>query len=341
MAKGGKKDELQPIIIKRVKKVAGGHHGGAWKVAYADFVTAMMAFFLLLWLLNVAVQDQLETISNYFDPSFPRISQTTSGAGGIMGGTTVTKEGAQTDTAQPLVQPSPTGQTSTGEARDETELSQYDEKTLEQLEQELRQHEDERFAAAKEELQEMMKKDAKLAELAKNLMVDITPEGLRIQIIDQNGKPMFPSGSAQMFDYARYLMEKVAEVVRSMPNKASIRGHTDSNPYPPGAKYTNWELSADRANASRRVLLDTGVPETQLEDVVGKADRDNLIKDVPNDARNRRITIMMLREDMKDAIDRGAFGARTPRPVRSAPVSPTEDKPESTFQKTPGAVYFP
>jgi chemotaxis protein MotB len=290
--------------------------------------------------LNVAVQDQLETISNYFDPTFPRISESSSGAGGIMGGTTVTKEGAQTSTVQPLVQPSPTGQASTGEAREDTELSQYDEESLEKLEDELRQHEDERYEQAKQQLEEMMKSDPKLAELAKNLMVDITPEGLRIQIIDQNGKPMFPSGSFQMYDYARYLMEKVAEVVRTMPNKASIRGHTDSVPYAAGAKYTNWELSADRANAARRVLAETGVPETQLEDVTGKADRDHLIKDVPTDARNRRITIMMLREDMKDALARGAFGARTPQPRRAAsPDSGSE--PESTFQKTPGAVYFP
>ncbi|MBU0858760.1 MAG: flagellar motor protein MotB, partial [Alphaproteobacteria bacterium] len=323
MAKGGgKKDELQPIIIKRVKKVAGGHHGGAWKVAYADFVTAMMAFFLLLWLLNVAVQDKLETISNYFDPSFPRISSAESGSGGVMGGLTMSPDGAQVSTVQPLVQPDTTGKNSQGEAREEPELSQYDEQTLEKLEQELRQQEDRRFEEAKQELEEMMKKDAQLAELAKNLMVDITPEGLRIQIVDQEGKPMFPSGSAEMFDRARLLMTKVGEVVRTMPNQASVRGHTDSNPYPPGAKYTNWELSADRANASRRVLLDTGIPETQMANVMGKSDREHLIKEVPSDPRNRRISIIMLREEMKDAIERGAFGARTPQPVR--PAAPAE-----------------
>lgn len=340
MAKGGgKKDELQPIIIKRVKKVAGGHHGGAWKVAYADFVTAMMAFFLLLWLLNVAVQDKLEVISNYFDPSFPRISSNESGAAGVMGGLTVSPDGAQTSTVQPLVQPSPTGQAQTGEAREESELSQYDQSEIERLEQELRRQEDRRFEEAKDELEKMMQENAQLAELAKNLLIDITPEGLRIQIIDQDGKPMFPSGSAEMYDRARLLMTTVGRVVRTMPNQASVRGHTDSNPYPPGAKYTNWELSADRANASRRVLLETGIPETQMANVMGKSDREHLIKDVPTDARNRRISIIMLREDMKDAIARGAFGNRTPQPVR--PAAPAPQQPIGTFQRTPGAVYFP
>jgi chemotaxis protein MotB len=338
MAKGGgKKDELQPIIIKRVKKGGHGHHGGAWKVAYADFVTAMMAFFLLLWLLNVAVQDKLETISNYFDPSFPRISDTSSGASGVLGGMTVAPDGAQTSTVQPLAQPEPTGQAGQGEG---TDVTQYDKNELEKLESELRAQEDQRFEEAKKDLEEMMKKDPALAELAKNLLIDVTPEGLRIQMVDQEGKPMFPSGSAEMFDRAKLLMSKVGEVVRTMPNEASVRGHTDSSPYPPGAKYTNWELSADRANASRRVLLETGVPETQLANVMGKADREHLIKDIPGDARNRRISVIMLREDIKDAIARNAFGNRTPQPVR--PAAPSTPVPANDgFRKTPGEVYFP
>ena len=334
-------DEKQPIIIiKKVKKISGGHHGGAWKVAYADFVTAMMAFFLLLWLLNVAVQDKLETISNYFDPSFPRISDTNSGSAGVLGGLTVSPDGAQTSTVQPLVNPAPTGQTGQGDADEDSDLSQYDQKEIEKLESELRAQENQRFDEAKKELEKMLKENPELAELAKNLLIDVTSEGLRIQMIDQEGKPMFPSGSAEMFDRAKLLMTKVGEVVRTMPNEASVRGHTDSAPYPPGAKYTNWELSADRANASRRVLLETGIPEKQLANVMGKADREHLIKDIPTDARNRRISVIMLREDMKDAIARGAFGARTPQPVRPAP--PTTPVPANNgFQKTPGEVYFP
>jgi chemotaxis protein MotB len=337
MAKGGgKKDELQPIIVKRVKKVAGGHHGGAWKVAYADFVTAMMAFFLLLWLLNVSVQETLTAISDYFDPSHPQISQSQSGAGGVLGGLTVSPDGAQTSTVQPLTQTETSGKTSQFPDAMNQETYEYDENIIEQLEEELRAQEDKRFEEAQDELKRMMEQDPELAELAKNLIIDITPEGLRIQIIDQEGKPMFPSGSAEMFERARTLLSSVGQVIRTMPNKASVRGHTDSEPYRQGASYTNWELSADRANASRRVIMTMGVPESQLSDVMGKSDREHLIPEAPNDPRNRRISIIMKREDIKEAIGRGAFGSRTPKATNK-----TGKAPVGTYQSTTGDVYFP
>lgn len=341
MPPSGKKDELQQIIVKRVKKVEGGHHGGAWKVAYADFVTAMMAFFLLLWLLNVSTDEQLAQIANYFDPTHPRIADTNSGAGGLMGGTSVSPEGAMVTNVQPLTQPRPTGASGQGEAS-EKDIQKgpetYEESALAQMEAELRQQEEARFSAAKEELEQRLKENPELAELAKNLMIDITPEGLRIQIVDQDGRPMFPSGKAEMYDYTRKLVATVADVVKTMPNEISIRGHTDANPYPAGARYTNWELSADRANASRRVLGNFGIEAQRLANVVGKADREHLIADAPSDPRNRRISFILLRESVEQAMDRGAFGEVSSETRRAV----TERKaPMETYQKTPGNVYFP
>lgn len=339
MAKTTKKDEVQPIIVKKIKKSGGGHHGGAWKVAYADFVTAMMAFFLLLWLLNVSTDEALETISNYFDPTQPQIADTRSGAGGLMGGTSVSPEGAMTTNVQPLAQPKPTGLA----GQSESDTTKMDEGQLQQLEEQLRKQEEEQFAQAKAALEQAIQDNPELAELAKNLMIDVTEEGLRIQLVDQDGKPMFPSGSAEMYGYTRKLMKAVADVALSMPNNISLRGHTDSYKYAPGATYTNWELSADRANASRRVLLDQNIPKDRIANVMGKADREHLIAENPLDARNRRISIILLRESLEQAFQRGAFG----EPSGDTDTSPSGNttsgsgKPVGTFQRTPGAVYFP
>lgn len=345
MAKTSKKDEVAPvIIIKKVKKVSGGHHGGAWKVAYADFVTAMMAFFLLLWLLNVVTSDALQTISNYFDPSHPRISEMTSGAGGIMGGLSTASEGAQVTDVQPLTQTSPTGMGGRGTAREtgeHTPTYSPAQAEIQRLEEELRRQEEARFSEAKKQLEDEIRKNPALAELAKNMMVDITEEGLRIQIFDQDGRPLFPLGRAEMYDYTKTLIGTVADVVKGMPNDISIRGHTDGYKYAPGATYTNWELSADRANASRRQLLASGVAESKMENVMGQADREHMVPENPLDARNRRISIILMREKLEQAMERGAFGDKAKLPP--APLRPGTgaSKPPASFQKTPGSVYFP
>ncbi len=286
MAKGDKKDELRPIVIKKIKRGGGGHHGGAWKVAYADFVTAMMAFFLLLWLLNVTTKEQKEGIAEYFDPN-PQITISESGSGGMLGGLTVSPEGAMTSQQQKMA-----------EYQDSMPAPQHEEITDQQLEEELRRREEENFKKAEAAIQEAMKENPELEELAKNLKMDMTPEGLRIQIVDSEGKPMFPSGSAQMYQRTESLLTKVSEVIRKMPNEISVRGHTDSVPYSKGKTYGNWELSADRANASRRVLVSAGVPENKINNVLGKADKDHLVGDKPNDAQNRRISIILLRQEL-------------------------------------------
>ncbi len=341
MAGGSKKDgELQPIIIKKIKKGGGGHHGGAWKVAYADFVTAMMAFFLLLWLLNVTTDEAKNAIANFFDPTHPAISSSQSGAGGVLGGLSVTTEGAMAQMAQPVTAPQSSGAsraaTKTGESG--TDNPEYSEAELEQLKREFEKEEAERFEEAKKEIEEAIKDSPELQELMKNVMMDITPEGLRIQIIDQEGRPMFASGSAEMYDYTRKLMEKVAEIILKMPNEISIRGHTDSIPYGPGAKYTNWELSADRANSTRRILQASKVPETRLTDIMGKADRENLVTDSPKDPRNRRISIILLKETLEQAFERGAFKDKV---KAGSQLDQDLKKQIETYKKTQGAVQFP
>ena len=283
-----KQDELRPIIIKKIKRGGGGHHGGAWKVAYADFVTAMMAFFLLMWLLNVTTKEQKMGIAEYFDPN-PKISVTTSGANGMLGGLTISKDGAMVNDKSPM-----TPQEQTTPALRPGQEKMTDEK----LKEELKKREDANFKKAEAALKSAISSSPELKGLEKNLKMDMTPEGLRIQIVDQDGKPMFPSGSAEMYERTQKLLAKVSEVITKMPNEISIRGHTDGVPYMKGNNYGNWELSADRANASRRVLVGTGFPNDRVNNVVGKADTDHMIIKNPSDEQNRRISIILLREEL-------------------------------------------
>jgi chemotaxis protein MotB len=282
MAEGD--EEKQPIIIKKIKKYGGGHHGGAWKVAYADFVTAMMAFFLLLWLLNVTTEEQKNAISNYFDPTHPKIAEVNSGAGGILAGTSLSKDGVMASTLAP-----PVHQKDEGRRSKKTQHEKFIEK--------LKAQEQARFKKVEEQIKEAIKNNPEMAKLANNIMIDMTSEGLRIQLVDQEGESMFPSGSAKMFQKTKELLATVAEVIQTVPNDLSIRGHTDSVSYGEGAEYTNWELSSDRANASRRVMLEVGIPKDKVANVQGKADTDHLFPENPNDPRNRRVSIILLNED--------------------------------------------
>ncbi|HEY0900963.1 MAG TPA: flagellar motor protein MotB, partial [Micavibrio sp.] len=327
------------IIIKKIKKGGGGHHGGAWKVAYADFVTAMMAFFLLLWLLNVTTEEAKNAIANYFDPTHPTLSSSESGSGGVLGGLTVTTDGAMAQMAQPVTAAQMTGASrnatkvgDTGE--DNPEMSEAE---VEKLKEEFEAEESQRFEEAKKEIEEALQNDPALQELMKNVMIDITPEGLRIQIIDQEGRPMFASGSAEMYDYTRKLMVKVGEIILKMPNELSIRGHTDSTPYGPNATYTNWELSADRANSTRRILLANKIPEMRLANIMGKGDREHLVPDA-KDPRNRRISIILLKETLEAAFERGAFKDKV---KAGSKLDQDLKKQVETYKKTQGAVHFP
>ena len=292
--------DKQPVIIKKIKK--GGHaaHGGAWKIAYADFVTAMMAFFLLLWLLSSVPQEQLEGISNYFSPT--TVSATTSGSGDILSGATITSEGtAKSSTSRDSVTvdlPLPKAGTGGEDSGGEKEASEMtDEEKAEELQ---RKKEEDQFEEAKKELEKTIERTPELKEMKKSLLIDNTPEGLRIQLLDKEGLPMFPSGGAKMFDHTKRLLALVSKVIVKMPQQISISGHTDSIPYVSKTGYSNWELSADRANAARRELVHAEVPFERVLKVVGKAATELFLPEDPKNARNRRLSIIMLRGTGRD-----------------------------------------
>lgn len=335
----------QPIIIKKVVKGGGGHHGGAWKVAYADFVTAMMAFFLLLWLLNVSTDEQKLFISNYFDPAPSKASDSLSGAGGVLGGLSIAPKGAMVSNQHEIVSKKPIGnavnnvssQKSSGGLEN---AHNYSRDQIESMKEALRSEEEGTFKKAKANLEKMIKSDPDLRNIADSLVIDITPEGLRIQIVDKTGRPMFASGSYQMNPLLRQLLTKVTPIVQKMPNDLSIRGHTDSVPYKGKKDYSNWELSADRANAARRELMRMGIRAARVKNTIGYGDAQHLNKDKPNSARNRRISIVLLKEELSKPErfeNKAAYKASRQRNQAPAP----KQIPIGTFRKSPGAVEFP
>jgi chemotaxis protein MotB len=285
--------DLAPIIVKRARKSGHGHHGGAWKVAYADFVTAMMAFFLLLWLLNAATKEQLRGISDYFAPISSR--STTSGGGGLLAGRTLAKNGVfQDETPRSLEDPriaEPSHDGAVG-GDEESVLQNVPDAELDEF---LREREEQQFRRAERQIREAIAATPDLSGLAQSLLIDNTPEGLRIQIIDQEGLPMFPRGEHDMYAHTRQVLELVAHVVQKLPQDVAISGHTDATRYQGGAGYSNWELSADRANAARRVLVQFGVPESRIARVVGKAANEPLIHTDPEAPGNRRLSVVLLR----------------------------------------------
>ena len=279
-----------PILIKKVKKVVGGgHHGGAWKVAYADFVTAMMAFFLLMWLINTTSPEQKKGIADYFAPA--SVSPTQSGSGGILGGTSLGDEGAKSDG-------SPRPQDPTPEAKpDATKNADAKSAAQAAAEEAERRRESDAFTSAADSLRQAMQSMPELAELSKQLLVDQTPEGLRIQLIDQEGRSMFEPGSAKPNDRARLLLRAVSKVVSQLPTRDTVAGHTRADIGSDGGKGgDDWALSAARANASRAILQGGGVDPDRIYQVSGKANSDPLYPDDPTLPGNRRIAIVLLRE---------------------------------------------
>ena len=278
-------------IIKKIKKGGHeGHHGGAWKVAYADFVTAMMAFFLLMWLINTTTPEQKRGIADYFAPE--SVSRSESGVGALLAGTAPTTDGASgqgTLTIKTQLRPRETEQKSEGNAKGESTSnsrtnavqSSRDNAALEQ-------------AAAR--LRQAMQDQPDLAELSKNVLIDDTPEGVRIQLVDQDQRSMFEPGSAQPTDRIKRLLQEVAKIVNDLPNRISIAGHTDGESFRGPGGYSNWDLSAARGNASLKVLEDAGVAENRFAEVVGKAGSEPLYPDNPYASANRRISIVLLRE---------------------------------------------
>jgi chemotaxis protein MotB len=282
----------RPIIIKRVKKVAGGHHGGAWKVAYADFVTAMMAFFLLMWLINTSSPEQKRGIADYFAPA--SVSASTSGTGGILGGTALGIDGnMQKGSVAILEQPTPSTP-SDAMADEDTLKSASSEANQRVADEAMAQREASEFQQAEMSLRQALQDMPELAELSRNIIVDQTPEGLRIQLVDQEGRPMFEPGSAEPNDRARLVLQAASRIVQALPNRIIVSGHTDAAPNPDAAS-SNWELSAARANAARRAMATAGLSEDRISQVVGKAGSDPLFPDDPYQAANRRISIVLQR----------------------------------------------
>lgn len=279
----------QPIIIKKLKGGGHGKHGGAWKVAYADFVTAMMAFFLLLWLLNAATREQLEGISDYFAPISTH--PTTSGGSGFLAGKTMAEKGTfELDLKQdkpPIAQQS--FEPATPAAADPSAP------TKDTVAEAAARREERQLLAAKDALEAAMARLPQAKLLNQSVIVDETPEGLRIQLVDQEGLPMFPRGEAGMYTHTHDLLDMVAKVIVEMPQTIAISGHTDSTPFAASADYSNWELSSDRANAVRRALTDSGVPAGRIARVVGKAATEPLLRDKPEAPSNRRMSVVLLR----------------------------------------------
>lgn len=286
-------DELRPIIVKKIKKQEAGAHGGAWKVAYADFVTAMMAFFLLMWLINMTSPEQKRGIADYFAPA--SVSKSQSGSGGLLNGAALSKEGARSQgKSTESVEKTIPDAASEGETASAVQAASGASDLA--LDRQTSEYNEKLFGQAEESLRQAMKDMPELAELSKHILIDQTPEGLRIQIVDQEGRPMFAPGSVEPYQRTRRLIEALATILDQLPNRLSISGHTDSAAFYGPNGYSNWDLSADRANATRRILMDQGVPGDRVFQVAGKAGSEPLFPDDPYVSANRRISIVLLRE---------------------------------------------
>lgn len=281
---------LRPIIVKRVKKRGGGHHGGAWKIAYADFVTAMMAFFLLMWLIGSTTKGDLQGIAEYFATP---LKVAMSGGSGSGDSSSVIQGGGQDLTRQ-------NGQMKKGETVPQKKT--YD---LKAAQAELERAEAGRLAALKSKIEAAMDANPTLKQFKKQLLIDITTEGLRIQIVDEQNRPMFESARAELQPYTKEILHEIGHVLNDVPNKVSLSGHTDAKPYASGDKgYSNWELSADRANASRRELIAGGMDEKKVVRVVGLSSAVLMDKNDPFNPINRRISIIVMNKKAEESAAR-------------------------------------
>ncbi|MHB1085050.1 MAG: flagellar motor protein MotB [Thiobacillus sp.] len=287
-------EQKTPIIVKRIKKVAGGHHGGAWKIAYADFVTAMMAFFLLMWLLGSTAKGDLTGIADYFKTPLKVAMQGGSGSGDSSsvlkgGGTDLTRKA---------------GQVKKGETR--AEKKSYN---LEAAKAELERIETIKLKELKKRLEGVIDANPTMKQFKRQLLIDITSEGLRIQIVDEQNRPMFNLASAELQPYAKVILHEISHVLNDVQNRISLSGHTDATPYASGERgYSNWELSTDRANASRRELVAGGMDERKILRVVGLASSVPFKQAAPHDPVNRRISIIVMNKRTEDAITKEASG---------------------------------
>ncbi|MFT6213561.1 MAG: chemotaxis protein MotB [Alphaproteobacteria bacterium] len=328
---------LRPIIIKKIKKIEGGHHGGAWKVAYADFVTAMMAFFLLMWLLNATTEEQRSGLADYFDPKIP-ISQNSSGGTGMFNGDSVFAQGKLARSGLGGSGKQAAAGRDTDE-RHEVSSSEEDVWSPGQKEEILVGNKQETFELVgfkkddtqdssihknkmtQQDIQNTIKRSLGVTgnkDLEDHLNFKMTDEGLRIDITDGHNNPMFLSGSDRPSKKMQKIIAVVGNVLSQLVNNIAITGHTDSQPLKGRYHYTNWELSSDRAHAARRGLMRSGIAEKRIQRIEGRADREPFLENDPTNAQNRRITIILLKSR------------------KSAPV-----KPQKKINKRKKSLYDP
>ncbi|WP_395699055.1 flagellar motor protein MotB [Aquabacterium sp.] len=310
----GDSKKLQPIIIKRVKK--GGHaaHGGAWKIAYADFVTAMMAFFLLMWLLGSTTEGDKKGIADYF--ASPLKVALLGGGSGSGDSSHVVKGGGE-DLSR-----------STGQVRRGDLDATRSTINLHVLKEQQRKAEISKLEELKEHVENELRNNPKLAQYAAQIRMDMTRDGLRIQIVDELNRPMFDSGSSVVKPYMRELLRAIGSVLGEVPNRLTIEGHTDAQPFGTNDRgYSNWELSSDRANSSRRELMAGGLEENRVLRVQGLASSSLFVADDPFDPQNRRISIIVMNRDAEDRFFRPRLDAEPEAPAAAAEPSIRPEKP--------------
>ena len=276
MAKPKAKELPPPIIVKKITVVAGGHHGGAWKVSYADFVTAMMAFFLLMWLLGATTEKQRKGLADYFTPTLVKTRQGSAGSNGLLGGSSLTDadnypyRAGQTGTKTMTIPRDATGGPKDGGSKVK------------------------RTATLQQRLQQKLQANQQLAKLAKQVRLTMTPEGIRLDVMDDADFSMFRIGTTILTPQATQLIQTIAQAIAPEPNGLTVRGHTDSLQWRPGDPANNWSLSAGRAETTRLALMRFGVSEKRFRRIEGVADQDPLLPASPTDPRNRRMSILLM-----------------------------------------------
>lgn len=285
-------DDIRPIVVKRIKKVAGGHHGGAWKIAYADFVTAMMAFFLLMWLLGSTSNGDLKGIADFFQNPLKVSMQGGSGAGDA---TSVLQGGGRDLTSS-------SGQLKRGNVQAQKSGPTVREMSNDELRKEAEQREKASLGQLKDRIEKLVELNPALKQFRNQLLLDVTAEGLRIQIIDEKNRPMFSSSSAELQPYSKVILREIGKALNDVPNKVSVAGHTDAVQFSGGERgFSNWELSANRANASRREMIFGGMDESKVLRVVGLSSTVLFDRNDPLNPANRRITVVVLNKRTEEA----------------------------------------
>ena len=343
------KNERPIIIVKRKKRGVEAHHGGAWKVAYADFVTAMMAFFLVMWLVTAVSKDKRAAIFEYFKNPSMESGKTVKPAPGQMGpggaSTSPINLGGGLDSPRTLASRKPDiGANPNLPVREQIVDRKFDAKssdkpeTEEQARERVKEAEHKKLETLMEELKEAVSKSQALQPFKDQLLLDITPEGIRIQIVDAQNRPMFDVGSARLRDYTQSILHELTPYLSSVPNRISITGHTDIRPYPGQGGYSNWELSADRANAARRALVMAGLPDAKIARVVGLSSSVLFDRQDPQNPINRRISIViMTKQAEEDALKTDVANATPVSSEPAVPLAPAVTSPPLAAATSPAS----